>query len=186
MEKLSQEYLNECFKYNPKTGAMRWKERPRYHFKTKHGQNIFNAQRAGNLTGLCFLKSSSGKKYLVIRIGGSNYLVHRLIWVMTYGETIKEVDHINGNGADNRLENLRDGSHGENHKNIRLTARNTSGVVGVVWSKARNKWIAQINTSKNVLKNLGGYVDFNDAVIARKKAEYEFGYHPNHGSRRPL
>jgi len=51
---------------------------------------------------------------------------------------------------------------------------NTSGVVGV--AKSGNKWRAKISDIE-----LGIYKNKNDAIIARKMAEKDLGYHQNHG-----
>jgi hypothetical protein len=58
---------------------------------------------------------------------------------------------------------------------------NTSGFTGVFWDKARNKWKANININGR-LKHLGLFTDMDDAIIARKRANVEFGYHANHGA----
>lgn len=50
------------------------------------------------------------------------------------------------------------------------SAANKSGVVGVNWDKSRNRWQAGIRF-KGKRYNLGHFVDFADAVEARKKAE---------------
>ena len=99
---------------------------------------------------------------------------------MVYGEWIDEVDHIEGTRNDNRLAKLRDGSNGQNRKNIKLPRNNTSGAIGVSWVKNINKWRAYINFDGKRI-GLGCFDDINDAVFARKSAEAEYGYHPNHG-----
>ncbi len=53
-------------------------------------------------------------------------------------------DHINGNGLDNRRSNLRYATVSQNAQNSGFRANNTSGVRGVCWDTARQKWIAQI------------------------------------------
>lgn len=54
-----------------------------------------------------------------------------------------KVDHINGNGKDNRRANLRDGSNGVNDRNQKKSARNTSGITGVQFLKDTNAWSAR-------------------------------------------
>ncbi|SRR6266487_400137 len=79
--------------------------------------------------------------------------MHRMITNCPKG---MEVDHINGNGLDNRKVNLRICTHHENSLNSKLSRRNTSGFRGVCWDKARKKWIATIGF-KGVLRNLGRF-----------------------------
>ena len=99
---------------------------------------------------------------------------------MVYGEWIDEVDHIEGTRNDNRLAKLRDGSNGQNRKNTKLPRNNTSGAIGISWAKNINKWKAYINFDGKRI-GLGYFDDINDAIFARKSAEAEYGYHPNHG-----
>jgi len=104
------------------------------------------------------------------------YYTHRLIWKLLYGEDPVEIDHINGNRSDNRITNLRSVSHLENTRNSKRRSGNTSGVTGVFWLKDRSKW--RVSISQELL---GEFNKFEDAVAARKQAEKEHGYHPNHG-----
>jgi len=57
----------------------------------------------------------------------------------------KQVDHINGERQDNRLENLRWVTHSENQKNACKYKNNTSGALGVSFDKFNNRWIAHWN-----------------------------------------
>jgi len=51
------------------------------------------------------------------------------------------------------------------------SSRNRSGVVGVCWHKTSGKWQAYIDIDKR-RKSLGLFPDINDAITARKRAEY--------------
>ncbi len=65
------------------------------------------------------------------------------------------IDHINGDKVDNRLENLRLVSHGENLQNIRKPMRNnTSGFLGVC--RSGGKFMATISVNGKSL-NLGSF-----------------------------
>jgi hypothetical protein len=98
---------------------------------------------------------------------------------MVYGDEPQDIDHINGNRRDNRIANLRAVDRRENMRNARLRSNNTSGIVGVTFSRDRKKWVAQINDGK--VRSLGRFDKFEDAVEARKAAERRAGFHPNHG-----
>lgn len=80
------------------------------------------------------------------------------------------VDHINGDRNDNRRCNLRVTTQGMNCINKSLQSNNKSGVAGVCWDKARNKWAPEIAMGKRKC-HLGRYFKFEDAVYARYIAE---------------
>jgi hypothetical protein len=89
-------------------------------------------------------------KYIVGRHGkskGCRVLFHRVL--MPEAEV---VDHINGNGLDNRKDNLRGCSHAENMRNRNISRKNKSGFKGVYWHKADKLWKAQLKyNGKRVL-----------------------------------
>lgn len=70
-----------------------------------------------------------------------NIRLHRLIMNCPNG---KQIDHINGNGLDNRKENLRICSQSENHQNRSKWGNTSSQYKGVHWHKIVKKWVAQI------------------------------------------
>lgn len=80
--------------------------------------------------------------YRQIAIDGRWFLAHRLAWFYMSGTwPCAEIDHINRNPSDNRLENLRECSRSQNEANSRR-AVNRSGFRGV--SELRGKWQATI------------------------------------------
>jgi hypothetical protein len=129
----------------------------------------------------CF---SSTTGYRVVRITTNEkshlFYVHRIIWIMQYNEHPIEIDHINGNRLDNRLNNLRACSHAENHKNVKRPTHNSSGITGVAWHKQAEKWRAFI-TIKQKQKHLGLFSTKEEAIQCRKIAETKYGFHSNHG-----
>jgi hypothetical protein len=85
------------------------------------------------------------------------------------------VDHINRNKLDNRRENLRIASKGENAINSKVPSNNTSGFKGVTWDKSKGKWQAQIMYQQKYI-HIGRYTNLADAVEARRiKAVELFG-----------
>ena len=158
--------MNEL--YDPSTGEFRW------------NVNRRGTAKAGAVAG-CEHTDQNGKKYWQISIDGKQYKAHRLAWLVTHGGFPPEqIDHIDGNGLNNRLENLRAVSNAENQRNARKRADNTSGVSGVVWRKDHQKWQAKIQVNRK-LTHLGYFTDKSEAIAARKAAEAKYNFHPNHG-----
>ena len=100
---------------------------------------------------------------------GKQIKFHRLI--MNCPED-KVVDHRYRKTNDNRKSQLREVTPSQNCMNRMVDKRNKSGVVGVNWDKARNKWRAIIGVNgKNI--HLGSFTTKEEAIEARLKAELE-------------
>ena len=114
--------------------------------------------------------------YIVISIKCKIYCAHRLIWLWHYGYVPEnDIDHINRDRSDNRIENLREVSRSCNTRNTGNYITNKSGVKGVHWYKPQGKWAAQIGLNGKIV-NIGYYTDFLDAVCARLAAEQAIGW----------
>ena len=71
---------------------------------------------------------------------------HRLL-ALTYlpnPNNYPDVDHINQNKRDNRLENLRWVPKSDNEKNKGISKRNTSGEKFISWDKSKERWKVSI------------------------------------------
>lgn len=98
-------------------------------------------------------------------------LLHRFLIDAPKG---MQVDHINRNTLDNRKENLRVCTIKENTRNTtKIRDNNKSGHKGVIWIEKHNKWNAYIMVNYK-FKNLGYFLDFDDAVKVREDAELKY------------
>jgi len=113
-----------------------------------------------------FLITSGGcKGYLRVTIDSIRYLAHRLAWFHAYGVwPLHEIDHINGNPADNRIMNLRDVLGRINIQNMRRPRiNNKCGYLGV--SAHQGKWRSRIQIEGKVIE-IGSFNTPLDAHLA--------------------
>lgn len=86
---------------------------------------------------------------------GKHVAMHREIMGLEYGDN-RQVDHINGDGIDNRRCNLKIVSNRENGQNRHV--EDTSKYPGVYWDKHNQKWRAHIQINGKII-NIGSYSD---------------------------
>ena len=140
--------------YDPVTGVFTW-------LKPKHGRR----KRAG-------ARRSDG--YMVICVNYTQWLAHRLAWVMTYGEEPpKIIDHIDRNKANNAISNLRDGTDGVNEINMKAHKDSRLGICGVRHASKAGHYQAYINRKSGFVSLYHG-PDFFEACCARKTWEAKF------------
>lgn len=122
----SQNILREYLDYNPDTGIFVWIKKSAKHTKL------------GSVAGTPL---STG--YIVIDLFGARYSAHRLAWKYVHGfDPVSLIDHKNRIKTDNRIENLRECSLGENQANV-VRTRNKNGYEGVEFHKQTGKYIAR-------------------------------------------
>jgi len=177
---LTAERARELLNYDPATGVFTWRERTPEDFAGgAHGPEQeckrWNGRYAGKEAG-----KLDAKGYRVIAIDRKPFLAHRLAMLIVNGQwPPMHVDHKNGNPSDNRIENLRQCNHAENHQNRRRQSNNTSGHIGVTWSSAANKWSAKIRVNGKEM-HLGVFANKEDAASAYEHAKKQFHtFHPS-------
>jgi len=181
---ITQEKLKEILSYDPETGFFTWNKRSENHFKSHKSFLTWNSKHAGKTAGSKHKKRSSF--YVNIGIFWKIYSAHRLAFLYMTGDWPKhQVDHIDGDGLNNKWCNLRDVKAADNLKNLRLRVKNKSGCHGVYYRKELDKWAAKIGSGVTG-KHLGLFASKEAAISARRDAEIKYNYHENHGEVRPI
>lgn len=148
--------LRSIFEYDKDAGILKWNVD---RVKVKPGDPAGALHPSGHLT---------------VGIDGKYYLVHRIIWAIVYGKSPDgEIDHRNGIGSDNRIDNLRIASISQNNMNRGIQKNNKSGYKGVYWKEPNKRWVASIRVN-NKLINLGGFDTPQDAHRAYAEAAHRF------------
>lgn len=148
MSQLTQQRLKEIFYYDPASGAFQ---------RLKGKKKVGTYDRDG---------------YVKIRVDGKCYRLHRIAWLYIYGELPKnEIDHIDGNRANNSINNLRDVDRSTNQQNQRKARKdNISGLIGVTYCKDIDKYKSRIKI-KGATKHLGLFNSSHEAHDAYLKAK---------------
>ena len=148
---LTQKLVRDLFTYDEMTGSLVWKVKPAKQISI------------GTIAG-----TSRPDGYTQVKIQGKFYMVHRVIWLLSFNVWPDgDIDHINGNRSDNRLNNLRLVTRKQNLENQKLQASNKSGFRGVSWSNQKKKWRVQINHHGKQY-TIGLFNDLLEAAAAAK------------------
>lgn len=147
---MTQEEVLSLFDY--REGNLYWKIKPHV------------AISEGDLAG-----SKNGAGYWHIQFKKVKYKAHRLIYLYHYGYLPKEIDHINGDKLDNRIENLRACTRFQNNRNRRANVNSTSKYKGVSWHSGHKRWSANISI-EGKFKHLGYFPSEYEAARAYDQA----------------
>lgn len=151
MSSLTQAEALQLFEY--KDGTLFWKEKPRCSRKPN------GSFQAGTFT----------HGYVRITVNKKKYYSHQLVFLMFNGYIPKLIDHIDGDGTNNKIENLRESDKSKNAMNSKLRKNSTSGHRGVMKSKKPNSWSARVQVNKKIIY-LGTFDDFELACLVADEA----------------
>lgn len=159
----SKEYLLSLFEY--RDGKLFWKQ------KTSKYSNIRVGYEVGYL-------DKNG--YIIVVINSKHYKLHRIIWKMFYDtDPMEQLDHIDHDKSNNKIENLREVSQKENSKNQTKNKDNTSGYSNIYIRKdnVKKKYKVQFVSEKHTKC----FLTLEEAINHRDEKYTEFGFHENHG-----
>jgi hypothetical protein len=161
--KIWYDYVQEFFIYNNE-GNFIWKK------TSKYRPDLLNT-----IAGYLDKKMN----YYKVELKHKSFYLHRLIWLY-HNKTfpILELDHIDGNTTNNRIENLREVNRNQNLQNITVTKKSKSGIKGVYFLESSKKWICDIGVNNKTI-HLGTYITCQEAIDARKTAEIKYFTHNN-------
>lgn len=157
---ITQARLKELFEY--RGDGLYWKVSER---------NIKPGMRAG-----CIEKANN---YRRIRIDGGLYREHRLVWLYFYGELPRMLDHIDGDGTNNRISNLRIANHVTNGYNRKANKNNTTGYKNISRRKDGKYQVSFFIEGRT--RHCRSFESLDDAVLysieTRKKVHGEYARH---------
>ena len=173
---LLMKYL-ECY---PEKGIFIWKPRDISEFNAKKFFKTWHTKNCGKVAG------SKDRGYLVITLLGKLYRQHRLMWLYVYGEFPKEIDHIDGNGHNNKISNLRNVNRSINMRNKKKHKNNTSGHCGVSLHKLTGKWRVREPTNERTASGNKRYKHHyfstkEEAIEFRSDMKKRLGFTERHG-----
>lgn len=171
---ITPELCRQLLRYEPETGKLFWRTRD-----TQNGDaraiKIFNTRYAGKEAG--HIRKDG---YILISLGGTPTLAHRIAFAIVEGIWPIEIDHDDRDPSNNRWINLADIGRKANRKNI-SARKDARANIGVWWQASIKKWRARIGVD-GVGYNLGSFANVEDAIAARKTAEVRYGYNRGHGT----
>ena len=149
---LSAEEVRQRFAYDPSTGDL------------IHRLKSRNGRQPGDLATFV-----NGYGYLAVAVGCRSYRAHRIAWLIHYGcWPSGEIDHLDGDRQNNRLDNLRDVPKSINGHNRPARRDSRSGIKGVR-ERAPGRWAAEICVAGRRMR-LGSFPTKEAAADAYRQA----------------
>jgi len=168
----SQKYLQDCFNYDPGTGVLRWKHRPRSHFTTDQAFISINARQVEKIAGTPHYRKRFNNVVVELQIAGQTYIAARIIVKMILDIEPEDADHEDGDATNNKWLNLRPCTHASNVKNKSVYKSNKLGIKGVSYSKWKKGYMVDIQNNK-IKYQYGPFTTVEEASAVYQKAAEE-------------
>lgn len=155
---LTNERLKELVSYEKETG------------------NFFRIVSVANIKCGLVIAKPSKNGYLRMHIDGYLYYLHRLAWFYEHNEWPIAIDHIDGDKTNNKIQNLRSATYGQNLQNISKKTKAISGFKGAYFHEKTKNWQAKIMVNRKT-KSLGYFKtpeEAHQAYINGKKTFHTF------------
>jgi hypothetical protein len=147
--------LRALLNYEPLTGIFTWRV-------------SVGPAKAGAVAGTRVARKGTSP-CISISIAKRHYMAHRLAWLCVYGTMPdSDIDHKDGDGLNNTIDNLRSATKAQNMANRGRQANSTTGFKGV-YNMTNGKYRAKIVHSKHQIY-LGAYPTKEEAAAAYRAA----------------
>lgn len=160
------EYLRQSFDYFPLTGDLFWRPKPRAEFTLDRIWRMWCTKNLGHRAG--YQVTINGISYWKVSADRREFFQHRLIWKLVTGDDPPMVDHVDGNGLNNRWRNLRLATKPENARNSVRHRDRTSALPKGVY-RHRSRFVASIMVDR-VNHRLGSFSTVEEAAAAYAEA----------------
>ena len=162
--KQSIDYLARRISVDIHQGIVRWIDATKYHSRLN-----------GRCAGSKRLGTSNGKYYWHVKIDGIPLKRSHIVFLFANGRwPSDQIDHINGNSLDDRIENIREVTHTQNAWNHKGRTK-SSGLPMGVRQMPSGKYQARITCNKKVYQ-IGSFCSLEQAVSAyQTKRKEMFG-----------
>jgi hypothetical protein len=129
----AQELLQELLDYDEDTGILTWKRRRKDFYQKERDSKEFNTRWAGKRAGIIH----RGRREIALGPFGGKYPASRIIWKLVYGvDSPFCIDHKDNDPLNDRLDNLREATKGQNAANARMCKLQKNGYKGVHKTKS--------------------------------------------------
>lgn len=141
-----------------------------FHYCDKTGDLTRLQTRCGRALSGSKVRSPNSQGYYRVYVDGERYFAHRVIFLMVYGYLPKQVDHINQDKTDNRIDNLRPATHAQNMFNRPIFKNNTTGRQGVDFKDGKYRARIQVDGKSEYI---GKFNCLEEASSAYEKRRIE-------------